>query len=102
MRSDFLLKKAEYFLALASSDLDNFAQQVKEGNGFQYKGYNFVFTDSDFINDSLGEYIYSFLKLKDGTYIIQYNILNQELILIQGVKGIVDRALNATLSDLDR
>lgn len=102
MNFDNIQKLANRFLSLATNDLSNFAKQIKEQGKITLRNHDFIFTDSDFTNDIPGEYIYSFLKVKDGSIIIQYNLSNEQLILIEGIKGITKKINNASLSDLNQ
>jgi len=101
MICDRIIRMANKFLSLAMGDLDLLAEKVKELGSYPYNGYTLKFTDSDFVNDRDGQYIFLSKRLKDGIVIIQYDMIKKILILMQGVKGVVNKVDNASISDLN-
>lgn len=101
MNSNKVLRMANKFLSLAFANLDLLAQTVKEQGAFNYNGYTLKFTDLDFVNDRDGQYIFLAKRLKDGIVIIQYDLIKKTLVLMQGVKGVVNKVDNASISDLN-
>lgn len=101
MSIEYILKLSSYFLSLAMDDLSNFAQNIKDHGKLNYNNYNFSFADESLINDKRGEYIYTYIRLKDGSVIIEYDIQKKQLLLYQAYKGVVNTVHNAKLSDLD-